>query len=113
MGYIRTPEEGKIAACWLRSEVISLMLVPVALVLSYNVAVMVRAVSAAYQSALFRRVDRGDRLLGLTRNLLVLTCILGISFLVGFVPASSESLSQQYIFVILNSFSGVYILLTN
>ena len=44
----------QVVACWLNKDALWVFISPVAAVLSWNIAVMVKAVTVAYQSAMFR-----------------------------------------------------------
>ena len=51
-------------------------------------------------------------MLAALRNTLVLSFLLGLGFLAGLFPATSPHSPQQYLFVILNSSSGVFVFIS-
>ena len=85
-------------------------LAPVTLILCFNIMVMVLAVTTAFQSASFRKVKQGKKLVAALRNTMVLTILLGLSFLLGVFPLLCWE--QEFLPVILSGSSGVFILLT-
>ena len=58
---------------------------------------------------LFRHIGFADRLLSALRNTLILSCLLGLGFLFGLLPTNAL---QQYVFVLINGLSGLFILVS-
>ena len=61
----------------------------------------------------FRRIRQLDRVLAALRNTIVLSCLLALGFIAGLFPATSPHCVQQYLFVLLNSSSGIYIFVSS
>ena len=120
--YIRRTEDSMVCFLTPNFPFNIIHLVPVGLVLGFNVTATIVAVSQAYSSAKFRwaadmalcsdlllsrNVSRSERLLAAMRNTLILTSVLGLGFLLGLLPAN---MIQQYVFIIINGLAGVFIL---
>ncbi|XP_023323611.1 latrophilin-like protein 1 [Eurytemora carolleeae] len=101
--------EGEVTGvCWLNSDYIWIFISLISLILIFNLFVIMKAVAVAYQSAIFRKQSKEMSLLSSMRNILILCIILCSGFLVGLIPYSEP---QQWVFLLLNSFSGFYIFL--
>ena len=113
--------------CWINVDFIRwFLLIPVAGILIINLSVMFTAVFVAYKSATFRwakgesvslfhyrNVAFSFKLLAALRNSIILSCILGLGFMIGFIPATTDNGALQYVFVLVNGLSGMFILITN
>ena len=61
----------------------------------------------------FRQVGQSERILAALRNTLILSILLGLGFVIGFFPSASAQSPQQYLFVLLNTSSGVFIFVSS
>jgi len=107
--YIR--KFGCSTSCWLDAKYIWIYLSTVALVIAWNIAVTVRATSASYQSAKLRNTSLLERYLSGLRNIIVLSIMLGLGSILGFIPVVDGNETTKYLFAVMNSSSGVFIFL--
>ena len=59
---------------------------------------------------LLRHIDFSKRVLSAMRNLVILSSILALGFFIGLIPVGRV---QQYLFVIINGLSGVFIFISS
>ncbi|XP_054775208.2 uncharacterized protein LOC129283398 [Lytechinus pictus] len=110
---VQTGELGNQNACFLSLDDLSLLflMVPIAIVILFNLFVMVRVVrqiakmadGPTLQSDVKSRVRHG------VKAIFVLLPIMGLTWVFAFLAIERASVAFQYIFVISNSFQGVFI----
>ena len=66
-----------------------------------------------YLISLFRNVGQSEKVLAALRNTLILSFLLGLGFILGFFPAKISGSPQQYLFVFLNTSSGVFVFISS
>ena len=84
------------------------MVAPAALVLVVNLGITVTAVFVAHRAGARRGTSSRGRVMATLRNTLLLSLLLGLTWLIGLLPAS---LPVQWISIIFNCSQGFYILL--
>ncbi|XP_063970824.1 uncharacterized protein LOC135157813 [Lytechinus pictus] len=110
---VQTGELGNQNACFLSLDDLSLLflMVPIAIIILFNLFVMVRVVrqiakmadGPTLQSDVKSRVRHG------VKAIFVLLPIMGLTWVFAFLAIERASVAFQYIFVISNSFQGVFI----
>ncbi|XP_014677727.1 PREDICTED: latrophilin-3-like [Priapulus caudatus] len=105
--------------CWLTTEhyFVLAFVVPVAAVLVANVAFLSLAIymmcrhADAIASARTRDRAKLDTIKSWVKGAVVLLCLLGLTWLIGFLYVSKATVAMAYIFTILNTLQGVFIFL--
>jgi hypothetical protein len=96
-------------ACWLDGNYIWAFKGPVALIVAGNTVILIIGIYKSYEVIKKRPgVRPWQKARGWTRSFLTLSYLLGITWLVGYFEELTEV--TQYIFVILNASSGIFIL---
>jgi len=105
--YLRRDTAGRVNSCWLQGDAVFSFLVPVGLVIVFNVGITCIAITVAYKAGARRNVSSQARIISTMRNTVLISLLLGLTWIVGFLP---YSIAQQYMTVILNASMGIYIL---
>ncbi|XP_023348974.1 adhesion G-protein coupled receptor G2, partial [Eurytemora carolleeae] len=105
--YLRRDDENRVNSCFLGGNAIFAMVIPAGLVVLLNTGVTVIAVIIAHKAGKRRNVGGQAQAISMLRNTLLISLLLGLTWMVGFLPTSTL---QQYITVCLNASMGIYIL---
>jgi hypothetical protein len=105
-------DDGQPVACFLHSNYVLALLVPVSLVLLLNLGITVTAVTIAHRAGGRRGTSSRGRVLATLRNTLLLSLLLGLTWFLAIpLPGTSFPPGQQWTAAFLNCSQGLYILL--
>eukprot|EP00094_Tigriopus_californicus_P003179 TCALIF_03060-PA protein Name:"Similar to LPHN3 Latrophilin-3 (Homo sapiens)" AED:0.38 eAED:0.40 QI:0/0.16/0/0.57/0.83/0.71/7/0/1072 len=101
-------------ACWLNDSYIWAFKGPVLVIVILNMVVLVVGLRAAYMvrnsnASKRRQVSNMQKVSGWSRNFVILSNLLGITWIIGFFNEFSSFM--QYVFIVLNSSCGIFIFL--
>lgn len=106
--YLRRNGAGDVVACWLEADaVLPAMVIPAGLVLLINTCITGIAVRVAHGASSRRNMTTRAKILATMRNTILLSLLLGMTWITAIFYYSPV---QQYITVILNASTGLYIL---
>eukprot|EP00095_Tigriopus_kingsejongensis_P010627 maker-scaffold1028_size131186-snap-gene-0.43 protein:Tk10627 transcript:maker-scaffold1028_size131186-snap-gene-0.43-mRNA-1 annotation:"CIRL" len=95
-------------ACWLNDNYIWAFKGPVLAVLALNTLVLIIGLKAAYKVGQQRNIDTIQKVRGWARNFMILSYLLGVTWVIGFFNPLLPEL--EYVFIVLNASSGIFIL---
>jgi len=101
--------------CWISHQVIWSFAGPVAFILLVNLAVLVVAIKIVIRKTRYKETSTlstfEQEIRAAFKTLVILTPLLGVTWLLGFISIHNNSLVFQYLFAVVNSLQGLYFLI--